>query len=131
MSNTPLSVFNTQLVRFFEELQETFPEEKEIRMATEAISGAKKINPRLVLDMFYEHIYTDFHRAIAEKHVDRIIALGRQKISTQFNEVMPAITLFDKHWTTLGQPNRDAIWKYLTVLCVLCERAKSIPNDMN
>ncbi len=131
MSNTPLSVFNTQLVRFFEELQDTFPEEKEIRMATEAISGAKKINPRLVLDMFYDHIYVEFHRAIADKQVDRIVALGRQKIASQFNEVMPAITLFDKHWATLGQPNRDAIWKYLTVLCVLCERAKNIPTDMN
>jgi hypothetical protein len=127
---THLSIFNTQLVRFFDELQETFPEEREIRMATEAIAAAKKVNPRLILDMFHEHIYNDFHRAIADRQVDRIIALGRQKVATQFNEVMPAITIFDKHWTTLGEPNKEAIWKYLQVLCVLCERARGIPTDM-
>jgi acyl carrier protein phosphodiesterase len=127
---TQLSVFNTQLIRFFEELQETFPEEKEIRMAMEAISAAKKVNPRLILDMFFDHIYVDFHRAIADRQVERIVALGRQKIATQFNEVMPAITLFDKHWTTLGEPNKEAIWKYLHVLCILCERARGIPSDM-
>ncbi len=127
---THLSIFNTQLVRFFDELQETFPEEREIRMATEAIAAAKKVNPRLILDMFHEHIYSDFHRAIADRQVDRIIALGRQKVATQFNEVMPAITIFDKHWTTLGEPNKEVIWKYLQVLCVLCERARGIPTDM-
>jgi hypothetical protein len=72
----------------------------------------------------------DFHRAIADRQVDRIIAQARQKVATQFNEIMPAITLFDKHWVGLGEPNKEAIWKYLTVLCVLCERAKGIPSDM-
>lgn len=125
-----LGTFTTQLVNFFEELQETFPEERDIRMATEAITGARKVNPRLVLDLFYEHLYVDFHRAIADRQVDRIIAQARQKVATQFNEIMPAITLFDKHWAGMAEPNREAIWKYLTVLCVLCERAKGIPTDM-
>jgi len=125
-----LSAFGTQLVRFFEELVETFPEEKDIRMASEAISGARKINPRLILDMFYEHFYVDFHRAVAEKDVEVLVRVGRQKISNKFNEIMPAITLFDKHWGVLTEPNRDAIWKYLHVLCVLCEKARGMPTNM-
>ena len=124
-----LSAFGTQLVRFFEELVETFPEEKDIRMASEAISGARKINPRLILDLFYEHFYVDFHRAVAEKDVTTLVAVGRQKIATKFNEIMPAIAIFDKHWAGLTEPNRDAIWKYLTVLCVLCEKARGLPSD--
>jgi hypothetical protein len=98
-------------------------------MASEAISGAKTINPRLILDMFYEHFYVDFHRAVAEKDVATLVAVGRQKISTKFNEIMPAIAIFDKHWAGLTEPNRDAIWKYLTVLCVLCEKTRSLPSD--
>ena len=124
-----LSAFGTQLVRFFEELVETFPEEKDIRMASEAINGARKINPRLILDLFYEHFYVDFHRAVAEKDVGTLVAVGRQKIATKFNEIMPAIAIFDKHWGSLTEPNRDAIWKYLTVLCVLCEKARGLPSD--
>ena len=131
MSQTPLGIFNTQLVRFFEELGETFQEEREIRMATEAISAAKKINPRLVLDMFYNHIYIDFHRFIAERNINGMISEGRKKIQSQFNEVMPAITIFDKHWSTLSVNNQDSIWKYLKILCMLCEKAMGIQTDMN
>ncbi len=132
MSQTPLGIFNTQLLRFFEELSDTFPEEKEIRMATEAISAAKKVNPRLVLDLFYNHLYIDFHRFIALKDLEGMITRGRVKVMEQFNEIMPAITIFDKYWPSLSETNRESIWKYLKVLCILCERANGMQqSNMN
>jgi hypothetical protein len=121
--STPLGAFVTQLSRFFDELIEAIPEEKEIKMAREAINSAKKINPRLILDMFYTHVFVDFNRAIAEGNIEYIVMKGREKVATQFNEVMPAITIFDKHWATLSDVNKDAILKYMKVLCILCERA--------
>jgi hypothetical protein len=127
---TPLGIFNTQLLRFFEELCDTFPEEKDIKMATEAISGAKKINPRLVLDLFYNHIYVDFHRIIGNRDLQGMIIEGRKKIQSQFNEIMPALTIFDKHWPSLSTNNQDSIWKYMKVLCILCEKALGIQTDM-
>lgn len=120
-----LTAFTTQLLRFFEELQGSFPEEREIRMATEAIAGAKRINPRLVLDLFYEHVYLIAATAIYEKDVDAIIRAGQAKISTQFNEMSPALSIFNKHWNTMGTANQESIWQYLTVLCKLCEKAKA------
>ena len=62
-----LSAFTTQLVSFFGELCNTFPEEKDIKMATEAIVGAKKINPRLLFDLFIEHVYKDLGFAILNR----------------------------------------------------------------
>jgi hypothetical protein len=121
-----LSAFTTQLVNFFDELRNTFPEEKEIKMAYEAISGAKKINPRLLLDLFYEHIYCEFAGAIINEDIQAIIEGGRRKIENQFNEIMPAITLFDKHWATMNETNQTAILKYLKVLCALCKSVKGI-----
>lgn len=117
-----LSAFTTQIVQFFEELAVTIPEEKDIKMALEAIKGAKKINPRLILELFHEHIYKDLKQAILDTNKEEIIKYGRKKIEGQFNEIMPAITLFDKHWDTLTPTTQDAIWKYLKVLCILCER---------
>ena len=121
-----LGAFTNQMVQFFEDLGETIPEEKSIRGAAEAIKGAKKINPALILDLFYEHIYKDLHVAIDLKNVDMINAYGRVKIQTQFNEIMPAIMIFDRHWPSLSTGSQEAIWKYLKVLCVLCERLKGI-----
>jgi hypothetical protein len=58
--------------------------------------------------------------------VDKIVAYTKIAIQTQFNEIMPAIMIFDRHWLTLSPNSQDAIWKYLKVLCVLCERIKGI-----
>ncbi len=120
-----LSAFTTQLVRFFQELHDTFPEERDIKMAKEAIEGAKRVNPRLVLDLFNDHVYKDLSDAIYDKNVDEILRVGQAKISTQFNEMSPAINIFNKHWDTMGDENREVIWQYLTVLCRLSEKARA------
>ena len=120
-----LGAFTTQLVNFFDELCTTFPEEKDIKMATEAIKGAKKINPRLILDLFMDHVYTDCAEAIANRDVGAIRQIAQNKISTQFNEMISALAIFDKHWDTMGVANQEVIWQYMTVLCRLGEKAKS------
>ncbi len=120
-----LSAFNTQLLNFFEELCTTFPEERDIKMATEAIKGAKKINPRLILDLFIEHVYNDLGPAIQKRDVNQIRQVAQHKISTQFNEMISALAIFDKHWDSMGTQNQDIIWQYLKVLCVLCEKARA------
>lgn len=125
MSASPLSAFCNQLVRFFEELTDTFPEERDIRVALEAIQGAKRINPVLVRDMFFEHVVRDLKDAIAQENVEAIIAYANKKIATQFNEILPALAIFNKHWSTLDKSNQDAIWKYLKVLIVLCEKTRA------
>jgi len=126
MSGSPLTAFCNMLVRFFEELRDTFPEEKEIRAALETIQGAKRINPRLVLDMFYENITKDLKEPIAKEDVQQIVLYGRAKISHQFNEISPAISIFDKHWEGLSEANRTVIWKYLKVLVSLSEKAQGV-----
>ena len=120
-----LGAFNTQLIRFFEELSETYPEEKEIKYALEAIHGAKKINPKLILDLFWEHVYRDLHEGIQAEDETVVIGYAKQKIAGQFNEMSPALIIFDKHWNTMTEANQKAIWKYLKVLCILCEKARA------
>ena len=120
-----LNIFCTQLVAFFEELAETVPEERDIKSALEAIKGAKKINPRLIMDLFYESVYKGFYDVIQERNLEELVRRGRLVIATQYNEISPAITIFDKHWASLSDSTRDAIWKYMLVLCKLCEKARS------
>lgn len=120
-----LSAFTTQLVNFFEELCNTFPEEKDIKMATEAVKGAKKINPRLILDLFTEHVYNDLAPAVVNRDVVHIRKVAQHKISTQFNEMISALAIFDKHWDSMGVNNQEVIWQYLKVLCILSEKARA------
>ena len=94
-------------------------------MATEAVKGARKINPRLVLDLFIDHVYQDCATAIKERNAPLFRQIAQHKISNQFNEMISALAIFDKYWDTMGQKNQDVIWQYLNVLCVLCEKARS------
>jgi hypothetical protein len=120
-----LGAFNTQLIRFFEQLSETYPEERDIKLALQAIAGAKLINPKLILDLFYEHVCRDLKSAIVNEESQTMIQYAKHKISTQFNEMSPALLIFDKHWDTMSSENQKVIWKYLQVLCTLCERARN------
>ena len=122
-----LSAFNTQLVNFFDELCNTFPEEKDIKMATEAIKGAKKINPRLVLDLFIEHVYNECAASIYERNIQLFRAVAQKRVVSQFNEMTSYLALFDKHWDTMGQKNQEVMWQYMKVLCLLAEKAKAQP----
>lgn len=117
-----LNVFCTQLIAFFEELSETIPEERDIRSALEAIKAAKKVNPRLIADLFYNNVYTGFYDVIQERNLEELVRRGRIVVDTQFNEISPAITIFDKHWASLSEPTREAVWKYMLVLCKLSEK---------
>ena len=118
-----LNAFTTQMVQFLDELGDTFPEEKDIKMATESVKGAKKINPRLLLNLFVEYVYKPCSKAIYEKNIHVIRRQMHDTISTQFNDMMVILTLFDKHWETMGETNQDIIWQYLKVLCLLSEKA--------
>jgi hypothetical protein len=120
-----LGAFNTQLLRFFQELHETFPEERDIKLAMEAIEGAKKINPKMILDLFWDNVYKELSDAIKREDEDFVINFAKSKISNQFNEMSPALLIFEKHWPTMTESNQKAIWNYLKVLCVLCEKARA------
>ena len=120
-----LGLFNQKLINFFEDLASTFPEERDIKMALEAIQGAKKINPKLLLVMFTEYVTKPLRDPILAEDEDKVIAFAKATIQTQYNDMSPALMIFDKHWPTMSDGNRDAIWKHLKVLVLLSERAKA------
>lgn len=121
-----LGAFNNNLIRFFEELVESYPEEKSLSYALEVIQGTKKVNPKLILDLFYDNVYKTCHTWIEEENED-IIAYAKYKISNEYNEMSVALLIFDKYWTQMSENNQKVIWQYLKVLCVLCEKAKGLP----
>ena len=122
---SPLGVFNNQLIRFFEDLSDTFPEERDIKSALELIKLAKMSNPRIILDLFYEHVYKSLKEPIDREDADYVVSYAKSKIENQFNEISPALLIFQKYWDVISDSNQKSIWNYLKVLCILCERGKN------
>lgn len=119
---TTLGIFNTQLIRFFEDLYTSFPEERDIKSALEIIKFAKASNPKIVLDLYQEHVYKAINEAVKNEDANFIIEYANQKISTEFNEISPALTIFHKYWHTMSDSNKKSVWNYLKVLNILVER---------
>ena len=122
---TKLGFFNEKLTEFFRDLAFAFPEERDLQTALEYIEFAKKSNPRLILDMFYENVYVGANQMIQSDDEAGVITFARDTISKKYNEILPALAIFDKYWDSLDTQNRETIWKYLKVLCILCEKAKA------
>ena len=118
-----LGFFNDKLMEFFRDLAYAFPEERDLQNAVEYIEMAKRSNPKLILDMFHQHVYLGAHEMIEKDDEEGVVTFAKKKIENEYNEISSALSIFDKHWTSLDNSNREAIWKYLKVLCVLCEKA--------
>jgi hypothetical protein len=119
-----LSIFCTQLINFFEELSVVIPEERDIKKGLEMIKMAKSANPRLLADLFYEHVHVPFNQFISARDIHSMVAKSRKKIETEFNEIMPALVIFDKYWESLSTVNQNAIWGYMDVLCKLVAKTR-------
>jgi len=125
LPKSTLGLFNDKLIAFFEDLYATYPEERDIKSAIEALQGAKKINPRLILDMFIEHVRKPLREDILSENDTNVIDYAKKIISTSYNEMLSALMIFDKHWPDMSDANRKAIWNYLKVLVILSEKVRA------
>ena len=124
-TKSTLGLFNDKLIAFFEDLSQSYPEERDIKMALEALQGAKKINPKLILDLFIENVSKHLHDEILAEDDEAVIRYAKAVISTTYNDMLSALMIFDKHWPDMSDTNRKAIWNYLKVLVLLADKARA------
>jgi hypothetical protein len=120
---TPIAAFNNQLIAFVEDLAETYTEEKDIRVALDALKALKKANPKLLHTSFMNYIYPDFAKPVMEEDEDTLISKARGVLESEYKDYAFAYIIFDRHWSGMSEANKAAIWKWCKVLVVLAERA--------
>ena len=113
--------FNSMMQEFMNELIQTFPEEKSLKIENTKFATLKKANPKKIVETFMHAIspYTD---SISKK--DESILLEN---NIDFLKKMNI-----KNWWTsdLSANTKDAIWQYLNTLIMLGTTITSIPSDM-
>jgi hypothetical protein len=128
MSTTmnPLGVFCDQLIAFFEDLIETYPEERDIITATSALKLLRRSNPRMIHTYFMTSVHTEFSQHILDEDEDYILRRAHDILNAQYAEINYAFWIFDKHWSAMSESNKSAIWKYMKSLILLAERVPSL-----
>ena len=125
---TPIATFNNKLIEFVEDLTESYPEEKEIRNALDALKAIKRINPKLLHSGFMEYVYPEFHKPVMNEDEGALIKTAHTALHGEHSEYAFAYIIFDRHWSGMSDENKKAIWNYCKVLVVLAERAAGVRN---
>jgi hypothetical protein len=123
--STPISAFNNQLIAFVEDLTDSFPEETSLKTAVETLKSLKRANPKMIHTAFMSFIYPDFHTPVKEEDEATLIAKARSVLDGEYKDYAFAYLIFDKHWSTMTEANKKAIWNWCKVLVVLAERASA------
>jgi len=106
-----------QLIAFFEDLAETYPEEGDIKKAVRAVRLAKKTNPRLLHQHFMENV-GPLAQFILDEDEDTLIARAKEKVDQQHH----LLCTFDKVWPTMTETNKQHVWRYLKTIVLLAKR---------
>jgi len=126
MANS-LAAFNTKLFEFVEELADTYPEEKDISTALDALRLLKKVNPKLIHSGFMEYIYPDFHEPVMNEDETTLISKAKTMLAGDHKEYAVAYIIFDRHWSTMTEANKKAIWNWCKIIVVLGKRVAGLP----
>jgi hypothetical protein len=121
-----LSAFNNQLIAFVEDLSETYTEERDLVKALDALKALKKVNPKLIHSGFMEYVYPDFVGPVKTEDETQLIGNAQKMLSGEFSEYAFAYLIFDRHWSTMTDANKRAIWNYCKVIVALAEKAAGI-----
>jgi hypothetical protein len=120
--SSPLGNFCNLLLQFFEDLTETYPEDKDIAMATSALKLMKQANPRMIYNVFMENVHKEFKEPLLAEDEEYILRRAREILDSKYAEINYAFWIFDKHWNTMAETNKRHIWDYMKALIVLAER---------
>jgi len=121
-----LAAFNNKLLEFVEDLSETYPEEKDIKVALDALKMLKKANPKLIHSGFMDYIYPEFHTPVKTEDENALIAKAKTVLNSEYKDYAFAYIIFDRHWSTMSETNKKAIWAWCKVIVVLAERVAGI-----
>ena len=117
---TSYQAFNSMMQEFIEELIETFPEEKSLKVQYNAFLTLKKTNSKKVVEGFMANI-NPYVEAINQKD---------ENVFKQDIEFLKKINI-SKWWTDdLSENTKSAIWQYLSTLVMLGTTITSIPADI-
>jgi hypothetical protein len=121
-----LAAFNNKLLEFVEDLSETYTEEREIKVALDALKMLKKANPKLIHTSFMEYVYPEFHIPVKAEDENDLKIKAKTILNSEYKDYAFAYIIFDRHWSTMSETNKKSFWSWCKVIVVLAERAARV-----
>lgn len=114
-----IKTFTTVLKEFLKELENTFPEEKQIKTVRQRYKILKKTNPRKIVEMYMTGISGD----------ESLLTSNNEEFIFKHSEMIPGLNL-KSFWDRCSDNTKASIWKYLNTLYVIGTTIVAIPQNM-
>jgi hypothetical protein len=115
------SVIITQISNFIDEIDTTFPGNKDIMVFKEKYAMLKSINSQLIVDYFIKFIYPHKTRIQGEDDTFFLEGGGQEEISDSKGLNMRD-NLKDLWTNKMNDENKKIVWKYFKTFILLIEK---------
>jgi len=117
-----LQAFNTQFFEFIEDIQVVFSEDNSIKKAKSALVMIKKVNPALIIKIWYTYVFTQYENEIESNNINFFIEKDYKKDFIYVNQSDDIICNIDKlrePVRNMSKENQEKSLMYIKNLCIL------------
>jgi hypothetical protein len=120
--NLILNAFNTQIFEFIDEVQYVFVEDMSINKIKTALFIIKKVNPSLIIKIWYTYIYSPYKTEITNDNINFFIEKDYKDDVVYLKSSDDIVKNIDKlrdPIRNMGKENQEKSFKYVKNLCIL------------
>jgi hypothetical protein len=122
--NLILNAFNTQLFEFIDEVQTVFTEDTSISKVKTALYIIKKVNPSLIIKIWYTYIYSPYKTEITNDNINFFIEKDYKNDVVYLkcsDDIVNNIDKLRNPIRNMGKENQEKSFKYVKNLCILSQ----------
>lgn len=119
-----LSAFNDHFKEFVEDVQRVFPDNNDIATLLSAITKVRKVNPKLIIKAFNEHVINSYDTQINASDINFFIDNDYKKDLVDIgssNMILEKIDLLRQPIREMGKDEQAKVMKYIQNLSKLCK----------
>ena len=117
-----LTAFNTQFYDFLDDIENVFMDDNGIKRAKNALVIIKKINPALVIRLWYKYIVVNYESEIDSNNINFFIEKDYKNDLRYLNssdDIMKHIDSLRGPVRNMGESNQKKSFMYIKNLCIL------------
>jgi hypothetical protein len=117
-----LTAFNTQFYDFLDDVESVFMNDNGIKRAKNALVLIKKVNPALIIKLWYKYIVVNYESEIDSNNIKFFIEKDYKNDLRYLNssdDIMKHIDSLREPVRNMGENNQQKSFMYIKNLCIL------------
>ena len=121
--STLLQAFNNHFFEFVEDIQNVFPNDADIVLAKNALLAVRKVNPKLIVKIWYEYIAIKYEDQIEKGDIsffiDKDYSDDLMSFGNSSDTIVSKINVLREPIMNMGKENQEKSMKYIINLSKL------------